>query len=116
MLSNNCSILLIDDDADVLDAYTQLANYDFAVLLRHRHNVSNPLWIGSNSKKANIERLHHSSFDLFGHVGPHSADFLFDCWTVFSGRETVNHNICIQSRHVLIGPGEDLNIFIQQLN
>ena len=24
MLSNNCSILLIDDDADVLDAYTQL--------------------------------------------------------------------------------------------
>jgi two-component system phosphoglycerate transport system response regulator PgtA len=24
MLSNECSILLIDDDADVLDAYTQL--------------------------------------------------------------------------------------------
>lgn len=24
MLSNHCSILLIDDDADVLDAYTQL--------------------------------------------------------------------------------------------
>lgn len=24
MLSDNCSILLIDDDADVLDAYTQL--------------------------------------------------------------------------------------------
>lgn len=31
MLSNNCSILLIDDDADVLDAYTQL--------LRVRRNI-----------------------------------------------------------------------------
>ena len=38
MLSNECSILLIDDDADVLDAYTQLleqAGY-------HVHACNNP--------------------------------------------------------------------------
>jgi two-component system phosphoglycerate transport system response regulator PgtA len=38
MLSNECSILLIDDDADVLDAYTQLleqAGY-------HVHACDNP--------------------------------------------------------------------------
>lgn len=36
MLSNNCSILLIDDDADVLDAYTQLleqAGYHVGALI-----------------------------------------------------------------------------------
>ncbi len=31
MLSNNCSILLIDDDADVLDAYTQLLMFFFVI-------------------------------------------------------------------------------------
>jgi two-component system phosphoglycerate transport system response regulator PgtA len=42
MLSNECSILLIDDDADVLDAYTQLleqAGY-------HVHACDNPLMRG----------------------------------------------------------------------
>ena len=34
-------------------------------LLRHGHNVSNPLWIRSNSQKSSIELLHNFCFDLF---------------------------------------------------
>ncbi|HBR7485180.1 TPA: hypothetical protein L9363_000437 [Klebsiella pneumoniae] len=46
MLSNNCSILLIDDDADVLDAYTQLleqAGYHVSAC-----NFGVPSFIASN--------------------------------------------------------------------
>ena len=47
MLSNNCSILLIDDDADVLDAYTQLleqAGY-------HVSACNNPFEHGSRCRR-----------------------------------------------------------------
>ena len=71
------------------------AHSDFAILLRHGHNVRNPLWIGSNIQKASVELLHYLSFDLLRHVGPHSADPLLDRWTVFSCRETVDHDICV---------------------
>jgi hypothetical protein len=53
-------------------------------------------------------------FDFLGHLGSSSAQLLLYWRTIFSQWQLVYNDIGIQPWHILIRPGEDINILFQQ--
>ena len=88
----------------------------FTIFLGDWNYVGYPFWILCHFQESYIELLLDFFFNLQEHFWFYPSELLLNWLAFWPHRQLMFHYLCAQTRHILIGPSENVYIFFEEIH